>query len=175
MGCIFGDVIFKQILYLLEYRYQLLHRCTVTGASNVLFIVASENTVIISALVTIYPGCQLIYLSLLDVVSDCSLKWAYESAWDDFSNPMQHLPTICNELISSCNYPINENSHFYCNCIWCILKGHVNTTQLPLPCAIQIALLIITKWNRCKGKLTKWCAFSMEWIFHFQKVCQSKC
>ncbi len=64
-----------------EYRCQLLHHCTVIGASNVLFIVASENTIIISALVTIYPVHQSIYLSLLDAVNECILKWAYESAW----------------------------------------------------------------------------------------------
>ncbi len=56
-------------------------------------------------------------------------------------------------MVSSCNHSINEDSLCYCYCIWYILKGHVNTTTLHLPCAILIVLHIIMKWNRCKGQI----------------------
>ncbi len=126
-----------------------------SSMSNILFIVANENTIIMSVLATIYTDHQSIYLSLQDAVYDHSLKWAYESAWDNFSNLMKHLLTICCELIFSHNYLVIEDSLCYCCCMWHILKGHVKTTKLPLPCAIQIVLHIIMIWNRCKDGIDK--------------------
>ena len=82
---------------------------------------------------------------------------------------MQHIPTIQYELISSCNYPIYKDSPCYCYFIWCILKGHVNTTKLSLQCAIQILLHIITKWNGCKGWIKEITFFLDGMNFLFSK------
>ncbi len=158
------------------------HHCAVTGASYILFIAASENTIIISALVTVYPGHRSIYHYLLNVVYDCSLKWAYESAWKNIRNLMSHLPTIWYALISCWNYPVDEDSLCYQYCIWCILKGHVKTTKLPLPCAVWILLHTVTKWNRCKEQIDKMMHFLDGMNFLFSKgspkqvllICQQK-
>ncbi len=82
---------------------------------------------------------------------------------------MQHIPTIQYELISSWNYPVDKDSLCYQYCVWLIFKDHVNITKLPLPCAFQIVLQIVTKWNRCKGCIGKMTHFLDGMNFLFSK------
>ncbi len=80
-----------------------------------------------------------------------SLRRAYKKAWSGNENPMEHLPNVRYEQISSKNYPVTEESICFRYCLWRTIKNHVMITKLPLPLAIRIVPCIITRWNKCKG------------------------
>ena len=150
--CEFGSQQFKTLVYDSAYRVQVLHHATAANLSHVLFVVASETGIRYATLVHIPKNKRLTYLSILQGVYERCLKWAYEDAWES-DDPVAHIPVIRPDVISSSNYPIDEDCIVVAYCIWKILLKKVRAAQLPLPRAKKILPVIITFWNRAKGRI----------------------
>ena len=56
-------------------------------------------------------------------------------------------------MISGASYPIDRDSIAVGYCIWKILLQKVRVAQLPLPHAKKILPVVITMWNRAKGRI----------------------
>ena len=150
--CEFGSRAFKKLVYDASYRTQLLHHATVCNFSHMLFVVASETGIRYATLVHVPKAKRLTYLTLLEGVYDRCLKWAYEDAWDS-NDPIAHIPDIRPEVVSGSNYPIDIDSIAVKYIIWKMLFQKVRRAQLPLPLAKKILPVIITMWNRAKGRI----------------------
>ncbi len=115
-------------------------------------MVASETNITYATLIYIPRKKRKIFLGLLIGVYDRCLKWAYVGALDS-NEPLEHMPEIRTEVISSSRYPIDKDSLLVSYCIWRILFKKVLKAQLPLPRAQKIIPVIVTRWNFCKGRI----------------------
>ena len=108
------------------------------------------------------------YLKLLLGVYDRCLKWAYEDAWDS-NDPFPHIPKFRQELVSSSRYPVDEDSLRVRYLIWKILFKKVRKAQMPLPKAKKIVPVIVSTWNRRKGRIDEMTRKLDEMHFDFAK------
>ncbi len=150
--CEFGDEAFKMLVYDASYRTQILHHATAANLNYILFVVANETGITYATMVHVPRRKRLVYLEILTGVYERCLKWAYVDAMNS-NNPLAHLPEFCEEAILSPKYPIDRDSLSVSYCIWKILLKKVQRAQLPLPLARKIVPLIVSFWNRGKGRI----------------------
>ena len=141
--CAFGDQRFKQLVYQVDCRSQILHHATAANLDFILFIVASETGARYATLIHIRRVKRDAFHGILRGVYNCCLKWAYVDAWDS-PDPVSFIPDIRPDVISSAKYPIDHESLCVSYCIWKSLFKMIHLAQLPLPIGMKIVPVIVS-------------------------------
>ena len=84
-------------------------------------------------------------------------------------DPISHIIDIRPDVISGASYPIDRDSIAVGYCIWKILLQKVRAAQLPLPHAKKILPVVITMWNRAKGRIDEMTRHLDSMLFDFSK------
>merc|ERR1711862_1002355 len=150
--CEFGDNTFHKLVYKPEYRTQVLHEAACCNLDLILFVVADEAEVIYSVLIHFPSHKRRNYIGILEGVYNRTLSWAYTVAWDS-NDPMKYMPKFRQQIVSSPSYHVDRESLCFTFFVWTLLREMVEKTQLPLPIAYALVPVIVTRWNRCKGRI----------------------
>jgi len=168
--CEMGDEVFSSLVYMPQYRVQVVHHAAVCGLDKVLFVVADEYKPVYATMISFSPTQKRTYISLVtDLVYKKSLQWAYTALFET-GDPEQHIPEFREEAVSTPSCSVDRDTLLFHFAVWQALLNRVHRAGMPLPTAKRIAPAVVCAWNKSKGRIDEMSEYLKSVMWHLPQA-----